>query len=76
MPLALKTAVKEDALPLQRALRALDDARKALKAFSQTRSVETDASLAMSVDALRRKVRKARKLGKEVASRWTDNAAS
>jgi hypothetical protein len=74
MSLPLKTSIREDALPLQRAMRALDDAKKSLKAFSQTRSVETDPSLATSVEALRRKVKRARKFGKDVASRWTADA--
>jgi DNA/RNA-binding domain of Phe-tRNA-synthetase-like protein len=76
MSLPLKTSNREDALPLQRAIRALDDARKSLKAFSQTQSVKTDPSLATSLEALRRKVKRARKLGKEVASRWMADANS
>jgi hypothetical protein len=76
MSLPVKTALQEDALPLQRALRALEDARKSLKTFSRTESVEHDPALAASLDALRRKVRKARKLGKQVASRWTVVATS
>jgi len=75
MPLPIRTSIKEDALPLQRALRALDDARKSLKAFSRTQSVEADASLATSVKSLRRKIRKAHKLGKQVAGRWTADAS-
>jgi hypothetical protein len=74
MALPVRSAFKEDALPLQRALRALDDARKSLKAFSQTQSVEADASLAEAVKALRRQVKKARRLANEAQSRWTADA--
>ena len=38
MTLPARSEVKEDVLPLQRALRALDDAKRALKQFSQTGS--------------------------------------
>jgi hypothetical protein len=76
MSLPVSTAIKEDALPLQRALRALEDARKSLKAFARTASVEADASLATTVKSLRRQVKKARRLGKEAEKRWTADAVS
>jgi hypothetical protein len=70
MTLPPRSEVKEDVLALQRALRALDDAKASLKQFSQTGSVEASQALSASVDELRRKVKKARKLGREIAQRW------
>ena len=74
MALPPRSEVKEDILPLQRALRALDDAKSSLKQFSQTGSAEASHALAASVDDLRRKVKKARKLGQEIAQRWFDKS--
>ena len=54
-----RSEVKEDVLPLQRALRALDDAKRALKQFSQTGSVEAGPALSESVELLQGKVKKA-----------------
>jgi hypothetical protein len=75
MTLPMRTEVKEDIMPLQRALRALDDAKRSLKQFSQTRSVEKSQALAASVDELRHKVKKARKLGQEIGQRWFESSA-
>ncbi len=72
MTLPVRSEVKEDVLPLQRALRALDDAKRSLKLFSQTDSAEESPALSASVDELRRKVRKARKLAREIGQRWFD----
>ena len=58
MTLPARSEVKEDVLPLQRALRALEDAKRALKQFSQTGSVEGDPALSESVEQLRGKVRR------------------
>jgi hypothetical protein len=70
MTLPVRSEVKEDALPLVRALRALDDAKRSLKQFSQSGSAEASPALSASVAELRRKVKKARKLGREMAERW------
>ena len=42
MTLPARSEVKEDGLPLQRALRALKDARSSLKQFGKTGSVKAD----------------------------------
>lgn len=74
MTLPPRSEVKEDVLDLQRALRALDDAKASLKKFSRTGSVEASQALSASVDELRRKVKKAHKLGREIAQRWFDTS--
>jgi hypothetical protein len=70
MTLPPRSEVKEDVLPLQRALRALDDAKRALKQFSQTGSVEADPALSESVERLRGKVKKSRNRARAIAERW------
>jgi hypothetical protein len=70
MTLPPRSEVKEDVLPLQRALRALDDAKRALKQFSQTGSVEADSALSESVERLRGKVKKSRNRARAIAERW------
>jgi hypothetical protein len=71
MALPVKTAVREDALSLHRALHSLEEVRKSLKEFSRTASVKDDPSLAGAVDAMRLRVKKARKLGMSLAETWT-----
>jgi hypothetical protein len=51
MTLPQKSEIKEDVLPLQRALRALDDAKRSLKQFRQTGSPTTSLYLAFSLSA-------------------------
>jgi len=70
MTLPVRSEVKEDILPLQRALRALDDAKRALKQFSKTGSAEADPALSESVKLLRGKVKKARNRARTIAQRW------
>ena len=74
MTLPVRSEVKEDALLLQRALRALDDARRSLKKFGQTGSVEGDPALSKGVDVLRRKVKRARKVARGIAQRWFEGS--
>ena len=74
MTLPARSEVKEDVLSLQRALRALDDAKRSLKQYSQTGSVQEDPQLLDSVNLLRRKVKKARKLARGIAERWFENS--
>ena len=74
MALPVRSEMKEDVLPLQRALRALEDAKQALKKFQATASVQKDKDLAEEVEELRRKVKKTRKLGESVANRWFDGS--
>jgi hypothetical protein len=70
MTLPQRSEIKEDVLPLQRALGALDDAKRSLKHFSQTDSVKADPALVESVDRLRSKVKKARNQTRTIAQRW------
>ena len=74
MTLPARSEVKEDVLPLQRALRALKDARSSLKQFGKTGSVKADPALSESVNVLRRKVKKTRKLARGIARRWFENS--
>jgi hypothetical protein len=69
-----RSEVKEDLLPLQRVRRALDDAKRSLKEFRRTRSVKRDRALSHSVDLLRRKVKKGKKLAQGIAERWFENS--
>src|SRR5262245_38550929 len=69
MTLPQRSEIKEDVLPLQRALRALDDAKRSLKQFSQTRSAKADPALVQSVDWLRSKVKKARNRTRTIVQR-------
>ena len=76
MPLPVKTAVKEDGLSLQRTLRALEDARKSIKAFAACGSVANDPALAMAVDEFRHTLKKARKRARKVEASWIKAAVS
>src|SRR5207248_5257557 len=58
MTLPARSEVKADVLPLQRALRALKDARSSLKQFGKTGSLKADPALSESVNVLRGKVKK------------------
>ena len=72
MTLPARSEVKEDVLTLQCALRAL--ARSSLKRFGKTGSVKADPALSESVNVLRRKVKKTRKLARGIARRWFENS--
>jgi len=50
MALPAKTANREDRLPLERALRALEDAKKPLKEFAEKPSVTENLILKEAVD--------------------------
>jgi len=71
MTLPARSEVKEDVLPLQRALK---DARSSLKQFGKTGSVKADPALSESVNVLRRKVKTTRKLARGIARRWFENS--
>ena len=72
MALPQKTAIPEDQLPLDRALQALDEAKASLKAFSHRPSVHNDLELKTAVDAVRDKIRQARKRARDVRRVWND----
>jgi hypothetical protein len=74
MALPARSEVRKDVLPLQRAMRALEDARQSLKRLGGTGSVEKDAALAERVKELRRGVKKSRKLAQSVAREWFDSS--
>jgi hypothetical protein len=65
-----KSPQREDKLPLERALRALEDVHKSLKDFSKQRSVIENIALNEMVKTTRHKAKKLRKLTTELASLW------
>lgn len=75
MALPQKTAIPEDQLPLDRALQALDEAKASLKVFSQLPSVHGDVELRTVVEAVRDKIRQARKRARDVRRVWNARLA-
>jgi cell fate (sporulation/competence/biofilm development) regulator YlbF (YheA/YmcA/DUF963 family) len=65
-----KPPQREDKLPLERALRALEDVHKSLKEFSKRRSVIENVALNGMVKTTRHKAKKLRKLTTDLASLW------
>jgi hypothetical protein len=63
-------AKREDKLPLERALRALEDLHKSLKEFSKTDSVVGNAELNAEAGNVRDKAKKLRRRGEALAARW------
>jgi len=74
MALPVKSEKREDKLPLERALRALEDAHRSLKKFSATGSVAANGALHAELDIVRRKARKLRKRTKALESLWEQHA--
>jgi hypothetical protein len=74
MALPVKSEKREDKLPLERALRALEDARQSLKKFSATESVAANDALHAELRIVRHKARKLRKRAMALASLWDQNA--
>ena len=70
MATSAKPPQREDKLPLERALRALEDVHKSLKEFSKRRSVIENVALNGMVKTTRHKAKKLRKLTTELASLW------
>ena len=70
MTTSAKSPQREDKLPLERALRALEDVHKSLKEFSKQRSVIENIALNGMVKTTRHKAKKLRKLTTELASLW------
>jgi hypothetical protein len=75
MSLPLRSTVKEDMLPLQRALRALEDAKNSLKDFAAQTSVVEDDELSEAVRKLRDGLKKSRKSAKAISELWTRKAS-
>jgi hypothetical protein len=67
---SLKPAKREDKLPLERALRALDDVHRSLKEFSTMNSVTTSDAFAAELKRFRHKAKKLRKRANALAGLW------
>jgi hypothetical protein len=76
MALPVKSENREDKLPLERALRALEDVRKSLKRFSATESVAGSDALNAELKIVRRKAKKLRKRTMALGNLWDKNAQS
>jgi hypothetical protein len=61
---------REDKLPLERALRALEDVHKSLKDFSKTDTVAKNDALAAALKTVRHKAKKLRKRVNTLAGLW------
>jgi hypothetical protein len=70
---ATKIGKLEDKLPLERALRALEDVRKSLKEFATKESVTENVALSAGVKTIRHKAKKLRKHIAELAEVWNRN---
>jgi hypothetical protein len=66
----VKIGKREDKLPLERALRALEDSHASLKEFSKQDSVGENEALNAGVKTVRHKAKKLRKLTLELATLW------
>jgi hypothetical protein len=65
-----KSAKREDKLPLERALRALEDVHKSLKEFSATDAVINNDAVAAELKTVRHKAKKLRKRANSLAALW------
>lgn len=61
---------REDKLPLERALRALEDVHKSRKEFSMTDTVAKNGALNAEIKTVRHKVRKLRKRATALVGLW------
>jgi hypothetical protein len=61
---------REDKLPLERALRALEDLHKSLKEFAKVDSVEGNPDLKAEAENVRAKAKKLRKRSEALAALW------
>jgi hypothetical protein len=76
MALLVKPEKREDKLPLERALRALEDVRRSLKQFSATESVLGNDALNAELKIMRHKARKLRKHAMALGRLWDRDAQS
>lgn len=65
-----KIGKREDKLPPERAMRALEDVHQSLKEFSKQESVAENAALNAIVRNTRHKAKKLRNMTTELASLW------
>jgi hypothetical protein len=67
---SLKPAKREDRLPLERVLRALEDVHQSLKEFSTMDSVTTSDPFAAELKRFRHKAKKLRKRANALSLLW------
>jgi hypothetical protein len=67
---ATKIGKLEDKLPLDRALRALEDVHQSLKEFAKKESVAENVALSAGVKTIRHKAKKLRNQTAELAEVW------
>lgn len=65
-----KSAKREDKLPLERALRALEDVHQSLKDFSTTDSVTNNDAFAADLQTVRHKAKRLRKRATALVTLW------
>jgi hypothetical protein len=65
-----RSAKREDKLPLERALRALEDVHQSLKEFTTTDSVMKNDAFASDLETVRRRAKKLRKDTVALAALW------
>ena len=65
-----RSAKREDKLPLERALRALEDVHQSLKEFSATHTVMKNDTIAAELRTVRHKAKKLRKRANTLAGLW------
>jgi hypothetical protein len=70
MALPVRTENQEDRLPLQRALRALEDAKMSLKTFARKTSVKNNPALQQSVKDVRHRLKKVIKRSATISDTW------
>jgi hypothetical protein len=70
MALPGRTEHQEDRLPLERALRALEDAKKSLKALQKKTSVSSNPELQQSVKDVRERLKKVIKRSATICDVW------
>jgi hypothetical protein len=70
MTLSAKFGKREDKLPLERVLRALEDVHESLKEFSKEKSVADDIALSVEIKVVRHKTKGLRKRAIALATLW------
>lgn len=65
-----RSAKREDKIPLERALGALEDIHKSLKEFSATDAVTNNDAIAFELKTVRHKAKKLRKRANSLAVLW------
>jgi hypothetical protein len=76
MALPVRTENQEDRLPLERALRALEDAKTSLKTFARKTSVKNNPALQQSVKDVRHRLKKVIKRSAMICDTWDGRVKS